>query len=156
MDCGALAFFYAQEGLGCSHPRFHLPFGMFQIFVRRTLFCALSPVPLSSGTAHAGFQLKILQSTLPCVISLRFCISSLIIKYLGDYTRKSDTDLQLKSNIYLISLWEIIHPVLRVPMMGKLRESNKLSSHFFPVFFPFFFRLNSISVGRQKETHAEG
>lgn len=65
MDCGALAFVFffvfsdAQEGLGCSNPRFHLQFGMFQIFVRRTLFCALSPVPLSGGAAHAGFQLKI-------------------------------------------------------------------------------------------------
>lgn len=57
---------------------------MFQIFVRRTLFCVLSPVPLSDSTALVGFQLKILQSMLPCVISLRFCTSSLISKYVGD------------------------------------------------------------------------
>lgn len=38
----------------------------------------------------------------------------------------SGTDLKLKSNIYLISVWEIVHPVLGVRMMGKLRASNQL------------------------------
>lgn len=35
-------------------------------------------------------------------------------------------------------------------MMGKFRDSNQLSS----LFFFRFYRLNSVSVGRQKETHA--
>lgn len=62
----------------------------------------------------------------------------------------SGTDLKLKSNIYLVSVWEIIHPVLRVRMMGKLRASNQLSSRFL-FCFP---GLNSLSVGRKKETQA--
>lgn len=125
-----------------------LPLGMFQIFVRRTLFCALSPVPLSGGTAHAGFQLKILQSTLPCVISLRFCTSSLIIKYLGDNVQERHW---FTAQIEHLSNFRVRDHSSCPPGAndGKVQRLQSAFLSFFSVFF-FFSRLNSLSVGDRK------
>lgn len=124
---------------------------MFQIFVRRTLFCVLSPVPLSDSTALVGFQLKILQSMLPCVISLRFCTSSLIIKYVGDNAKVRHW---FTAQIEHLSNFRVRDHSFCPPGANDGNVQRKQSV--FLCFFFSFSRLNSVPVGRQKETHARG
>lgn len=148
-ECGALSWilFDEQEGRQLFSS---LPFRMFPILLRRTLFCALSPVPLNGGTAHAGFQLKILDSTLPCVISLRFCTFSMIIKYLGDNVKERrwfTAKIEHLSNF-------CVRDRSSCPPGANDGKVQRQQSAFFSFFC--FSRLNSVSVGRQKETYARG
>lgn len=116
-----------------------------------TAFCVRSPVPLWGGTAHVGFQLKTFQYTLPCVIALRFCTFPPIIKYQRDNVGERHW---FKAQIEHLSNFRVRDHSSCPAGANDGKVESEQSAFLSRSFFFCFPGLNSLSVGRQKETRA--